>query len=444
MDNHEENENDLNKNKNPEDTPPNADIPLWLQGIEETTPEETKPIRSENDSEGAWIREIDNNNDEIADDPTEHDRDSEVNFEGLNDAQLAQSEVSEDYELELNDIEDMESTEEIEIQAFSEDLVPNGMESDFDTLSSAEGYVDISQIGITEQSFETIDNFEDEPLREGELPDWLQEMIAESEQQPEEGLSPIEETPEDFEETQIERLIDEKEFSTEEAHRHRDEAEFLDEISESVIEFDYDTTIAEEDTAPISVKDELETALSTGDLPEVEEAFPVDEVELTDSQRSYETELEEIEDLAVEKADIIQTDQLDDAEFVNVETADISDAPPDEAGRDTQAELAWSTGEEPTSDSENSFDRIKHFFDDGQIEPALPIIKDMVADEEQLEELEVLLKELTQQEPSVNSKVMETLGDIALKQNKPQDALQSYAKALKFLLESDEAQDEIN
>lgn len=441
MDNHEEKENDLNNNPDSEDTPSDADIPLWLQGMEEKAPEETKPISSVNGPDGAWIREIDNNIDAPSDSPPEQDQESEGDFQILNKAQSPQPAESEDNESQASNIEDMESTEEIEIQAFSEDLIPSGMESNFDGLSSAEGFVDISEVGMTEQPF---DSFENEPLREGELPEWLKEMIAESEQEPEEGLSSIEITPEEFEKPQDEAPIDEEEFSPDEVYSPQEEAEFPDEIGESVTEFDYDATIAEEDTAPISLKDELEAVLSTGELSEIEEVFPDESQELTDFQLINETELEEMEDLAVKKADIAAIDKLDDAEFVYVETADISDAPSNEAGLDTEVELAWSINEEPTSEGENSFDRVKHFIDDGQIEPALPIIKDMVADENQLEELEVLLNKLAEQEPSISSEVMETMGDIALKRNKPQDALQSYAKALKILLEIDEVQDEIN
>jgi len=95
-------------------------------------------------------------------------------------------------------------------------------------------------------------------------------------------------------------------------------------------------------------------------------------------------------------------------------------------------------------DDSDPYQRAEQLLIQGQMSAALPIIKNMVENSDRLDQLEGLLKEKSDIESLENSETLEVLGDIALKQNKSEDAFQAYTKALKYLLESKETSDEIS
>ena len=80
---------------------------------------------------------------------------------------------------------------------------------------------------------------------------------------------------------------------------------------------------------------------------------------------------------------------------------------------------------------------IEQQLDQGQIDEALPIIQDLVEKSSHLEKLEVWVKEYSEQQPGSN-KVMELIGDIALKRGEPEAAIKAYAKSLRLLLNNQE------
>jgi hypothetical protein len=457
MDNHEEKENALNKRPDSESESQNEDIPLWLQGMEESVPDETKPIGSKQDQSGSWIREIDENTPVSAsedepdpiqsDDPTDHEYETEIDLSSFDDTQTDHQEDSIQVKEDFDAIDDLESTEEIEIQAVSENPILDEMEPDIDALSSVDGFVDISEVGMIEQHVEATDDLDDEPLREGDLPEWLQEMIAESEQEPVEHEPVFSEDSVIIHEPQDDDLINVEEKTPGEDIIPQDEVDSFDGISEPDTSFDYDITIAEDDTAPIAPStDELQAVLSDEELPGTEDDFMINDEEpaFEDSPPADEDGLTDLESMPVEEEPIAEVDELSDEGLVSADVIESAAEPTVDDDSTAEEEEDLLADEKPTSVETNAFDRAKQFIDQGQIEPALPIINDMVEGGDQLEQLEVLLSELAENESSANSEVLEALGDVALKQNKPQDALLAYAKAIKLLLESEEVQDEID
>lgn len=170
--------NDDLENKDPknEDNSSDEEIPLWLQGLVSNDQEKQDSNDLEEDNEDSWLPELSDEPDYSEDDQgRKEDNDPPPSLETMNTTNPKHA----DHENELNQ---SENKEEIDI-----DKLPNGSHSNdigptIDDLPSSEGFIEISDIETTEFSLKDEPTLEDEPLIEGELPEWLQEMIAEQEQ----------------------------------------------------------------------------------------------------------------------------------------------------------------------------------------------------------------------------------------------------------------------
>lgn len=459
MDNHEGKDDELNKRPDSEGETPKEDIPLWLQGIEESAPDETKPIEPTGVPKGSWIREVDDNisdpmddhGDDLSEyiDPDTHEFETEIehgDFDNEKPDHELNVESNQDVSLvdDFIDVtDDLESTEEIDIQTVSDRPFLKEIEPDFDPTSSDDGFVDISGVGLPEQPLEAEALLDDEHLSDGELPEWLQEMIAESEQEPEtDELVP----DDDLDLGQVPQEIVPDLIDTEENTFAQDELSQQDEVlppsehqyPESVP--DYAITIAEEDTTPISLyTDEAHPSPQEEELsiPDEERSTQDELPQSVDEggfdQDSTSSEEEQLVELEVKDAEIPVTDNIH-ASFENAQ---------DDENFLSADEETRSVDEKPDHEEINTLDRAKYFIGEGQIDEALPIINNLIEDPDHLEQLEVMLRELAGNEANASSAVMETLGDIALKQHKAQDALDAYVKAIKLLLENEEVLDEI-
>lgn len=109
-----------------------------------------------------------------------------------------------------------------------------------------------------------------------------------------------------------------------------------------------------------------------------------------------------------------------------------------------QAEDGPDFEDDPITNKDLHLARIKEFLDDGNFDEAAPFISALLEEESHLDELELWLNEAVDRDRETSSQALEVLGDIALKQNKPTDAFNAYAKAIKQLLVNDEAFDETN
>ena len=205
MDNYDQNQNDISNEPEPENKSPKDEVPLWLQGLDNDKPDNTQPITSKSEDRDSWLPEgsqigdEDNifSDSEVTQDeqPPPTDSFGELNGQELM-AEQNESEVlthsqneQDGYEKELTDVSfENESTEEINVEEFSEDDL--GPESDvaIAEMPSPEGFVDISNLDLHETSSQQEEFMDVEVNKEGHLPEWLKEMISESEE-PEIGVA---------------------------------------------------------------------------------------------------------------------------------------------------------------------------------------------------------------------------------------------------------------
>lgn len=197
-----------------------------------------------------------------------------------------------------DDIEDWEITEEIAVIELSEELDDVSIDTDFDETTLEEGFVDISEVGLSKTQNDQAEISGDEPLREGELPEWLQEMIAEAEiesEQPETETALMSEV-EPFPNADISDSINSEEDLVSEIIAPDEEIPSFDfETHDSDFDLDYALAIAKEDTAPVVLPaDEEITDMASG----IDEAFPVEDNEI------------EIDEVTSEQADEIELSLL--------------------------------------------------------------------------------------------------------------------------------------
>jgi tetratricopeptide (TPR) repeat protein len=467
MDNYEVNDDALKKQNNANDGSPKEEIPLWLQGMEEPLNDETKPIDAKSEQSGDWLREIEDINYETldedgADSPDSPDQDggefeTEVDHSAFEETPPPEHHEDTSYPEEsmgtehIGEPEDHEVTEEIDVEAFTEQSPFD--KNDADGFASEEGFVDISQLGLDQQAGDAVEFIDDESLREGDLPEWLQEMIAESEQES------FKEADTDVEE--IETIIpapsdDSLYTSLEEEYREEalsepkdvpstveEEAEEEEEIPETIL--DEVVMMTKEDTAPIALSEELKPA-----HPE-EELTQMEELEILEEPPSVETPpISEIEDSDHQWAPIDEepiaeaVSSGDEDAFTPVDLSDLPDeaATIEETYHDEEEVLI--SEEAPSKTDMEVIDRVKAYIEQGRMEQAQSLIDAALDDANTLVQLETVLSEMAKQPATASSEVLETLGDIALKLNKPKEAFDAYAKAIKLLLEYEGDSDEIS
>jgi len=484
MDNFDEKDNALNNNDKSDAQSPNEEIPLWLQGIDEPENDETKPIEASNNPASTWVHEIEDQNlgpdkEDIADlaetvDPSDIEYETEIDLDGFDESKQLNNQEESLTDPFSQSSDEQENTEEIELHESTEDSDQEEIESDLDEIASVEGFVDISEVGLIAQPENTEDILDEDDLRQGELPEWLQEMIAESEEEPEEITpTPIIESEEEPVEVlhatggelEINEIVQEtsQDFSPlqeeplDETFPQDEEVPSTGSAEELNFEQEYDLTIAEGDTTPVllpsedlhlSISDKelaINDEFSSGKDDEFFEAYlPNDQEEelvtelLSEENEPVDQALIAIDDKSVAKDDLSQEGKTT-AEQVIKPTQDIT---VEEDSFTNEQEIASEISSAP--DDSDPFQRAEQLLIQGQMSAALPIIKNMVENSDRLDQLEGLLKEKSDIESLENSETLEVLGDIALKQNKSEDAFQAYTKALKYLLESKETSDEIS
>ncbi|HQA29178.1 MAG TPA: hypothetical protein PLA02_08200 [Brevefilum fermentans] len=436
----------IDENGNSKTQSDNKGIPLWLQGIDDLDENETKPTKLSEEQASPWIREIDADYSEQDGEgeaelsepaqPISAKADSEADGtpidEGRDDAPFIEESGHSpvDEEDASDDIEDWEITEEIAVIELSEELDDVSIDTDFDETTLEEGFVDISEVGLSKTQNDQAEISGDEPLREGELPEWLQEMIAEAEiesEQPETETALMSEV-EPFPNADISDSINSEEDLVSEIIAPDEEIPSFDfETHDSDFDLDYALAIAKEDTAPVVLPaDEEITDMASG----IDEAFPVEDNEI------------EIDEVTSEQADEIELslveEEVEENQAIDESTPLFKDMARTETMLDQNEDLKEILLDEvPLGTDADQLSWIEQQLDQGQIDEALPIIQDLVEKSSHLEKLEVWLKEYSEQQPGSN-KVMELIGDIALKRGEPEAAIKAYAKSLRLLLNNQE------
>jgi hypothetical protein len=389
--NYQDDDENMNNPGSPgENGPSNDDIPLWLQGLDDKEPDDTKPISLEEDSGSEdWIHTSDDSHADSEPEP-ELDSDFELNHEegvSPDDTDQDVAEPDDDWDLDEALLSEQVAAEDKFEEGFSPDqdyedmgvVFPSGEDSSEpdeasnDEFSSPEGFLDISELpsSATPEGDETF--FENEPIRHGELPEWLQDMINE---------------PDDLQ----------PEFDA------MDEPEVPD-LMDTPTEISAEAMVL--DIEPDAAEPSQDEALSN-DKNTDEESELVDAISMVD---------EETNPVPISVTEEHEPVLIDDEE-------------PKFSDMNMQEE------------SEVVLTQIQQHLDQEEIDAALPLINSMIESIPDLEELEHLLTSTAKKDTSIRSQVFEALGDVALKQNRPEEALQAYAKAIKHLQVHDEAYDE--
>lgn len=282
---------------------------------------------------------------------------------------LENNHISEDSskEREITDaVTDQEDTDEVTINELAETNEVADLEEGHPYDHVSDGYIDVSDLDLPEIPPQAVDqSLSDIEPKQGDLPDWLQEMITEPDQPAVKELDlPMPPREEGFQE-----LKDNLSYNWEKEHleldnlNHHKEVELtqIDEPSVTNLEegVEQHGANSEEDTAPIFVKENESMAFS-----EVEGSF---------------------DDLKTNK--IHQS--IEDAEQLLIQ---------------------------------------------GNFQRALPLLKSTLNEVEDFDRITAILSRASKQEGANNHEIWELFGDIALKQNKPADAVDAYAKAIHCLL----------
>jgi hypothetical protein len=404
MDNFDENKN--NPNEKPEAEP--EEIPYWLQGFDDDVQEKTTPIESDANDDGMGINESDNapTDEDIEPDLEDPDESSYPLTDILDELEAADSDESE-LEIEIEELsgeastieneptdalDDREITDEIEIDTTLGEAEAELIEPDPDELPSPEGFVDISDLDLPEPPQLENDIIFDVEAKEGELPEWLQEMISEPEEieieDTEMTQGSEEEDDDEDEEEEIKKPIDALEINWEKEHLRDEITEGDLAREEDIIEMDV-TEIDQDLDAVMAISDEDTTPVST---LRTEEFLPEDE----------------------------------------------EPGPTETEGGEREIEVSV------ISEVDDPLDELKSYLNQGEIQQALKIINNLDEQTTDIQEITPLLLEAAEIHTQENSEVWETIGDLALKHDKPQDALIAYAKAIKILTEGREVNHEIN
>lgn len=414
----DEKDNQMNEEPQPQEDPSNDDIPKWLQGLENDEQEESIPNTSKKDVNNSWVPEINHETTE-----NNHiDRNEWDEEEGQEeDHSPVEPFESADQTQETNEFESIEALESEHTEEIKIDELPSVEYSDeigpsLDDLPSSEGFMDISEMEVSgsPQQEEPIFKDKDEALIEGELPEWLQEMIAEQEKS----------RPGDFEPgtNKEQDLLDDP-------TSHQDDSA-LDKIASEEIPVDEDELVKEIDLVP-----DHERVVDAGLVIE-DELFVDEELDVEVGLDAEDEILTDDEDISLpEPPSSIDMETAiaiaDDATKPVV----ISEDDPEIAPENDEI-----TDDEPI-DEQRELAKMRLY--QGDYHQAVPIIQELLEDSSQLNELETWVKEATEGEAKNIKEMWEVLGDISLKQNKPDQALNAYAKAIKCLLADDEVNDEI-
>ncbi|MDF1518864.1 MAG: hypothetical protein RQ728_00760 [Brevefilum sp.] len=365
-------------------------------------PSEDETSESELNNSGQWVKEILENTDEDDNAVLQDLQNLPVKQGDLpdwintlsqsgGDEQISDEHIEEEQEksdaIHFKSLDDSWDTEE----PIEENIQNEETEAVNEIVQPDEGFVEISQFDL--EASDNLEKSEDEVNQQNEeqeeLPDWLEEMIEEPETEKSEKM--------EFE----------------------DEAFNPDEATKPVIV----TSIEAEDEMVID-EQPIEAAPLTTDLPveEYEKQFTEDEV-FIDDQVAEDLSIAE-EEIPPDKAPFegeMLIEQLPSLEIENVEKFDSDEG-------DWHEEILLS------SELPKSLKFAKYLLDQGEIEPSFEIFQTYVRKSEHLEEIKTWAKEAAAADKEKSNLLWELIGDLSLKQNKPDEALSAYTLAISKLI----------
>lgn len=285
MINNDELENDKDIGSEHERGSSNDDIPRWLQGFKDSEPDDTQPIAQVENSADAWVPEMGEHEiGPVGEDEIEANDDSALSdsesidhpIEEISEETQSLDDLEQQPDGHISDVDDLVDlpddisiNDEIEIGNMLEEEMPQAINPSEDDLPSPEGFVDISGLDVSELPERPI--LDDEPLRQGDLPEWLQEMITEAEEPQPDILSSAAIGDQDLADEPMEITInlpdDQVEPLQDESVLEEGQTDFL--MPESQAEFDNEITVTaakekeEEETSPLLMPTEEDDHLLT-------------------------------------------------------------------------------------------------------------------------------------------------------------------------------------
>lgn len=189
MDNEKQDQN--NRKSEPEQNSSQENIPLWLQGLDNTEEEDKGGATNEEHAEGTWTKEV---NDTPGDDTQNNQQPEKILPDWLSTLSDVEPEMPkimynqksedpntmpENNKSENTNFDADETTEKIEIKNSPAEGVSEPKDRSVEENFSDEGFVEISEMDLTDKP-EPDQLILDESLSEAEeLPYWLKDMIVE-------------------------------------------------------------------------------------------------------------------------------------------------------------------------------------------------------------------------------------------------------------------------
>lgn len=264
MDNEKQNQNQNNRKSEPEQNSSQENIPLWLQGLDNTEEEDKGGVTNESQSEGSWTKELDDTQDDDRENDQQPEKilpdwlstlsDVEPEMPKIMENQKAEepNAMPEKNKSEKDNVDADEITEKVEIKNISPENVYEPKDSPVEDNFSDEGFLEISEMDLTEEPEPEPEQLVlDESLSQAEeLPYWLKDMIVEQpgESYPHKAMTYAEIVALSKEDTKPIRVSDETEVPAEETTE--DELSEVEHTHDSAEALELDeTTITEEPEA---------------------------------------------------------------------------------------------------------------------------------------------------------------------------------------------------
>lgn len=404
-----------NNNQQDQSTPDGKsskkDIPLWLQGLEETHPENLSENREEQGGEGAWENEITESpplpSDLPADpDITPHQQDTpdqpipdRMNSQAIDNTNPSVEPVdhAEDHSIPVNELDTgsddsprNDETNEINIfEAWTEPSVDEEIQVEAE-MSIEKEFIEISDLGIADEKSDKTVMPTDEDNPNEEIPDWLTAMISEPDQEIEEGID----------------------------------------ITDNALDITKPIVVSEYPTSE----------------PEIEDPFsPLEEM-----PPGGEEYIQTVEEILVDDEEWLPAEEIDYAVIDTPEETSASEEPDEVFADETKQIYTDFNGYEslePFFDQENDELQIqnitteipptlltaKKLLDEDETGQAVNMMTPFISQAVYLDEVNAWLMEANTRGDHPNSTILEAMGDVAMAQNKPEDALRLYNRAIRLL-----------
>jgi len=189
MDNEKQNQN--NRKSEPEQNSSQENIPLWLQGLDNTEEEDKGEVTNEQQAEGTWTKELNDGPDDEEQNDQKSEKDLPDWLSTLSDVEPEMPEINEDQEAdepnamseidkpENETFDSDETTEKVEIKTSQPEDVSDPKDDPEEEHFSDEGFVEISEMDLKSEPQPDQLGLDDSLSEAEELPYWLKDMIVE-------------------------------------------------------------------------------------------------------------------------------------------------------------------------------------------------------------------------------------------------------------------------